>query len=85
MFQKRNKFATNNRRRYVRTKGGLAMVDIDAGDICGLSESTVVSDNGCKRARGDALIRATWSSSASGAISKRGVSLDSICNWRWVD
>ena len=65
MFQKRNKFATNNRRRYVRTKGRLAMVDVDAGDICGSSESAVISNNGCKRARGDTLIGAAWSSSAS--------------------
>ena len=84
MFQKRNKFATNNRRRYVGTKGRLAMVDVDARDVCGSSESMVVGNNGCERARGDMLIGAARSSSASGTIAERGVSLDSICNWRRV-
>jgi len=84
MFQKRNKFVANNRRRYVHTKGRLAMVDIDARDICGSSESAVIGNNRCKRARGDAMIGATRSSSASGVISKRGVSLDLICNWHRV-
>ena len=33
MLQNRNKFAMNNRRRYIHKKGRLTMVDVNTGDI----------------------------------------------------
>ena len=60
------------------------MVDVNAGDICGLLKSTVIGDDGCKRVRGNAMIGATRSSLASGAVSKWDMSLDSIRNWRRI-
>ena len=48
------------------------------------SLSAVVGNNGREGTRCGALIRAAWSSSASGAVAERSMSLDSIRNWRRV-
>jgi len=60
------------------------VVDVDARDIGVASLSAVVSDNGCEGARCCALIRAAWHASAMRAVAERGMSLDSIRNWRRV-
>jgi len=60
------------------------VVDVDARDIGVASLSAVVGDDRCEGARCSALIGAAGSSSASGAVAERGMSLDSIRNWRRV-
>jgi len=77
--QNRNKFAMVMRVRNVRTKGLLAVVDMDARNI-GMSRLAHVINDGGKRARGDALIRAAWHASAMRAVAKRNMSADSVCD-----
>ena len=60
------------------------MVDVDARDIGVASLSAVVGDNGGEGTRCRTLIRATWCTSATRAVAERGMSLDSIRNWRRV-
>jgi len=60
------------------------VVDVDARDIGVASLSAVVGNDGREGTRCDALIRAAWHASATRAVAERGMSLDSIRNWRRV-
>ena len=60
------------------------MVDVNARDVSMASLSAVVGNDGREGMRHGALIRAAWHASATGAVAERGVSLDSIRNWRRV-
>jgi len=63
--------------RNVCMKGLSAVVDVDARNVGMLRLAHVINDGG-KWARGNALIRAAWRTSATRAVAKRNMSADMI-------
>jgi len=60
------------------------VVDVNARDIGVAMLSAIVGNDGREGARCNALIRAAWHASATGAVAEWRMSLDSIRNWRRV-